>query len=351
MARREAFGSLLAFTLVLSAGLFAQDLDKKTNDALKKEGQAISKLADGALAAQVGTNDLNLAWAKEDFLKGPEGKEFVPFTVTLDPTKVPGGNLALYWRVVTPAAPPDPTKKSDNKKVEPVWEGVTYVPAGSGTAPLRVSRSFVAPAGTYDIYVVAKELQIDKPRNAPAPKTSVLKQSVTVPEFWNEELTTSSVIIAERIDPLAAPLSNAQLAERPYAALGVMEIFPAPSSRLSKKSELSVFFLIYNPKADGTNKPDINIEYAFCQAAPGNQPAADEPCKAGEKFYNKTEAQAMNSQTLPAQFDLTAGHQLQTGQAVPLASFPEGDYRLEIKITDKLANKTIIRDVNFTVAS
>src|SRR5688572_29151756 len=116
MARREAFGSLLAFTLVLSVGLFARDLDKKTNDALKKEGQAISKLADGALAAQVGTNDLNLAWAKEDFLKGPEGKEFVPFTVTLDPTKVPGGNLALYWRVVQPAAPPDPTKKSDNKK-------------------------------------------------------------------------------------------------------------------------------------------------------------------------------------------------------------------------------------------
>jgi len=42
---------------------------------------------------------------------------------------------------------------------------------------------------------------------------------------------------------------------------------------------------------------------------------------------------------------------LQTGQAVPLASFPEGDYRLEIKITDKIANKTLTRDVNFTVTS
>ena len=34
---------------------------------------------------------------------------------------------------------------------------------------------------------------------------------------------------------------------------------------------------------------------------------------------------------------------------MPLASFPEGDYRLEIKVTDKLANKTLTRDVNFTV--
>ena len=35
---------------------------------------------------------------------------------------------------------------------------------------------------------------------------------------------------------------------------------------------------------------------------------------------------------------------------MPLASFPEGDYRLEIKITDKLANKSLTRDVNFSVA-
>jgi len=53
--------------------------------------------------------------------------------------------------------------------------------------------------------------------------------------------------------------------------------------------------------------------------------------------------------TLPPQFDLAAGHQLQSGQAVPLASFPEGDYRLEIKVTDKIANKTLTREINFTV--
>ena len=58
----------------------------------------------------------------------------------------------------------------------------------------------------------------------------------------------------------------------------------------------------------------------------------------------------MNAETLPPAFDFAAGHQLQAGQAVPLGSFPEGDYRLEIKVTDKLANKTLTRDVNFSVA-
>jgi hypothetical protein len=35
---------------------------------------------------------------------------------------------------------------------------------------------------------------------------------------------------------------------------------------------------------------------------------------------------------------------------VPLGSFPEGDYRLEIKITDKAATKSLTRDVKFSVA-
>jgi len=34
---------------------------------------------------------------------------------------------------------------------------------------------------------------------------------------------------------------------------------------------------------------------------------------------------------------------------VPLASFPEGEYRLEVKITDKIANKSLTRDVRFSV--
>jgi hypothetical protein len=34
-----------------------------------------------------------------------------------------------------------------------------------------------------------------------------------------------------------------------------------------------------------------------------------------------------------------------------LTSFPEGEYRLEIKVTDKLAQKTITRDVSFKVGA
>jgi hypothetical protein len=97
--------------------------------------------------------------------------------------------------------------------------------------------------------------------------------------------------------------------------------------------------LIYNAKTDTANKPDVTVEYNFYAKQAG-----------GEKFFNKTNPQALNAQTLPPQFDFAAGHQLQSGQAVPLASFPEGDYRLEIKVVDKLADKTLMREINFSVS-
>ena len=195
-------------------------------------------------------------------------------------------------------------------------------------------------AGTYDVIVVVKEPTPQKQqRNAPPLKTSVLRQSVEVPDLWNGELNTSTVFLAQRIDPLPAPLTPQQQVERPYA-LGTMEIVPVADTKFTKKSELSTLVLIYNVKTDGTNKPDVTVEYNFYTKQ-----------GSGEKFFNKTNPQSLNAQTLPPQFDFAAGHQLQSGQAVPLASFPEGDYRLEIKITDKLAAKSVTRNVNFTVVA
>jgi len=354
--RRGVVALFVSSVLACSVGLLAQAKDdKKKDDAQKKEIQSVVKFVDDAAAGQPAPNDLSLAWVREDLLKAQGNKEYIPFTVSLDPSKISGDRVAFYWRVVSkstaPAAePPAAAKKDDKKKDDKdkdkekktdfAYEDVTFVPVAGAQNPMRISRSFTVPAGTYDVYLVAKEPTPEKAaKNAPPPKMSLLKQTVNVPDFWNGELATSSVIIAQRIDPLAAPLTPQQQADRPYA-LGGMEIQPAPDTKFTKKSELSTFMLIYNPKVDANNKPDVTVEYNFYQKQAG-QP---------EKFFNKTNPQNLNAQTLPPQFDLAAGHQLQSGQAVPLASFPEGEYRLEIKVTDKIANKTLTRELNFSVS-
>jgi len=356
MKQRRALFAL--FVLVVSTSsmvLVAQSKDdKKKDEAQKREIQGIVKSVDDLTAGQPAANDLSMTWLREDVLKAQGNKEYVPFTVQIDPSKVTGGTVAFYWRVVsknpaaTAAVATDGKKddkkdkdkdKDKGKKSEYAYEDITFVPVTAGQTSMKISRSFTVPAGSYDVFLIAKEPTPEKaPKNAPPAKLSALKQTVEVPDFWNTELATSSVIVAQRIDPLAAPLTPQQQADRPYA-LGMMEIVPTFETKFTKKSELSTFMLIYNPKVDSANKPDVSVEYNFYQKLAG-QP---------EKFFNKTNPQNLNAQTLPPNFDFAAGHQLQSGQAVPLASFPEGDYRLEIKITDKLANKSLTREINFTV--
>lgn len=189
----------VAVALACSVGLTAQDKDdKKKTEAQNKEIQNIVKIVDDFSAGQPAPNDLSIAWVREDVLKAQGNKQYVPFTVSVDPSKVAGGNVAFYWRVVAKnaaAAAPAPDaagqkkddkKDKDKKKPEYAYEDISFIPVTAGQTPLRVSRSFTVPAGAYDVFVVAKEPAPEKaPKNAPPGKTSVLKQTVNVPDFWN----------------------------------------------------------------------------------------------------------------------------------------------------------------------
>lgn len=333
---RQALAVVSALLLAAPL-LYAQPKEpsRKLASDEKKEFLAITALLG---AAQPPANDLGLAWAGSDLLKAQGNKEYIPFTMTLDASALSERRIALYWRVVPRTPEPDPRPgRKDDKPPLYTFENihVTELPASGAT--VRLSRAVVVPPGDYDLVVVARELGQKRRGSAERVKVGYLRQPLAVPDLWNGELTTSSVIVAERIDQLAAPLTPVQQEERPYA-LGNMEIVPATSTRFTKKNDLSVFLLIYNAQTDpATSAPNVAVEYNFYSLVNGS-----------EKFFNKTTPQALNAQTLPAGFDATAG--MTNGQTIPLASFPEGDYRMEIRITDKLASRSITRDVKFSVS-
>jgi hypothetical protein len=337
-------GPALAF--LVAATLFAQQQQQqapKLSDAEKREMQNIVKLIDAVEAGQPAPNDFSLAWQRDDVIRVPGNKLYVPFLVAVDASKVTAKNVMVYWRATPVAAPaPAPAQESNNNnnnnnrnaKPGSFFYSMNSAALNAGDGVTRLGRSFVLDPGTYDVHFVVKE-PTSRDRNAAAPKQSVLKHRLEVPNLWNGEFTTSSLLVG-RIDPLPAPLTPQQQTDRPYA-LGGMEVIPTLDHKFTKKSELSMLVVIYNAKTDAANMPDVQVEYNFHLKQPDG----------AEKFFNKTDPQNMNAQTLPAQ--MAGGQELQAGQAVPLASFPEGDYRLEIKITDKIANKTLTRDLNFTV--
>jgi hypothetical protein len=289
---------------------------------------------------------------KNDFLKGQNNLIYTPFTVTVEPGKLGASSVVAYLRVATkgttapPAAKPADPKDRDKKKnakdakrdESPYpFEDVYFTDLrGAAGQPLRMSRAFAAPAGEYDLYVGLRERPAPGAGEAAA-KVAVLKQELTIPNYHSDELQTSSIIVADKIEQLTAPLPPEALKERPYV-LGEAEIVPAQDLKFKKTEELSVVFQVYGVKFGDDKRPDVTVEYAFLQKDGG-----------AEKPFNNTPPQTFNAQTLPPNFDPAQGHQIVGGQAVPLATFPEGDFRLEIKITDNKAGKSITRDVNFSV--
>ena len=178
-----------------------------------------------------------------------------------------------------------------------------------------------------------------------------------MPNFWSGELTTSTVILADRLNVLSEPISADELVERPYV-IGQNDITPAADFRFRKDEELIVVFLVYNPTVTPDKKFDIQVEYHFFRRnGPGGRadtpvPAVPHPAEQnGEKYFNRTDPQRFNPAIMGAQFDPNAGHPVMAGQGIPLAGFDLGDYRLAIKITDLLSGQSITRDVHFTVGS
>ena len=355
-----------AGVLAVAGSLAAQD----KNPGNPEEIRALLTIADEAATGKA-TSSLALQWEQQHFIKSFEDKTYVPFTVSVDPSAYSAATpVGLYLRVAKRGELPPTTaavaakdadkKKKNNKKDEQKgtqvdarhqypFEDVYFfdLPAPVAGQRTLLRRAFAVSPGDYDVYVAVKEKSAAPAGAAPSgnaaatasPKIGVVKHELTVPALGTE-LSTSSVILAEKVDVLQQEVASDRQSENPYT-FGAMKLTPSMNGKFVKSQDLNVIFWIYGAGVDAaTKKPNVEVEYNF------HQKTAD-----GEKFFNKTEPQVMNAETLPPQFDLAAGHQLPGSLSVPLSSFPEGEYRLEVKLTDKTSGKTVTRETPFTVAA
>ncbi|MFN2447272.1 MAG: hypothetical protein ABR606_17020 [Vicinamibacterales bacterium] len=340
MARNRVLSllTLLAFVVAAPTLVAQQKDEKKRSKQEQQEIEQIVKLVDGVMAGQPGPGDVQMEITPY-FLKSQEQRTFVPFVLNVK--NAPATDVAMYVRVVNPspaaATEGDKDKKKDDEKTEYPWDDIHFVPAAQmsgGNASLN--RVFMATPGTYDVYIAVKERLPEKAPKNQAAKVGVTKTQVTVPDFNNGELATSSVIVADKVNMLQAPLDPDEARERPFV-FGAQELVPAADMDFGKSEELSIFYQVYNSGLDAEGKPNLIMEYNFHRKEGGE-----------EKFFNKTNPQNINASNLPPQFD-PAKFPVPGGITVPLQSFGEGEYRLEIKISDKASGKTLTRDVNFSV--
>jgi hypothetical protein len=302
------------------------------------------------------------------FLRAPGGRTYVPFTIEIDDgPHGPFRSIAAYVRVARrgdrltsgkrdvrigptgimggggdPAAASGALQMLDRPESPPAGpypvQDLFFLPLpGADPGGKRLIRRAIALApGAYDLYVAIREPESSL-RLGEMAKKAFLKVALDVPDFSTRALAMSSIIVAERLISLDRSLSAGEQARRPYA-LGRLEIVPALEAAFRRSDKLTVVFMAYNAAADVRGKPDVWVEYVFHWTVGDRR-----------RPFGRAESQALRADTLAPEFDLRAGHELVATRAFPLEAFTPGNYRLEIRATDRLASATVSRDLPFVV--
>ena len=361
---RRLPGFAFAVALLVAASNPAVVRGEQNQDAARPQPDAdtiaLVQMVDASIVAQptvpatdTAQGDIAMKWESAHFIKGQNGA-YIPFTVSFDPSSIRSSNVALYIRAVersqlsaaaaalTPAAPAAGSKpKTAPAPRKYAWDNVHFLPK---PADGRITRALALPAGEYELFVAVKERSPASPAVTATPpitapsRSGLLRHAVTAPDFARAVLQTSSVILATGVQTVSGQLSPTEQEANPYV-FGPMRILPSRDGRFAKNTELQVLFWVYGATALPGGKPDVTIDFDFYLRQPDGS----------DKYFNKTKPQELNANTLPAEFNVAAGHQLPGSLIVGLMPFPVGDYRLEIKVTDKPSGKVVTQNVAFTV--
>ena len=352
--RGSLTSALTAVILLAASSLLLAQRTQALRGEQKLQMEVLRTLVDEVAAQKhSGPADVALTW-QNHFLKAAGGLVYVPYTVGID-GKFDELPVAMYVRVLIEDAQQKYYDASKSSTIR-TWLNVASSPTQidskdirsgnvEGTSPTaediyffeppkdgRLRRALWLPPGNYEVFVAMRERPVGKG----LPKITLLKQPLTVPDL-SKDLAISSLILAEAVEPASGALNQKQQLTQPYS-IGGTRITPAATTRFKRGAELLFVFFIYNPGAAANGKPDVQADYTFLRQA-GDV----------DRLFNALPPQQFNAQNLPPEFDLAAGHLLMGGQSVPLDTFPEGQYRLQVKVTDNTSGASTMSDVVFSV--
>ena len=295
---------------------------------------ALQRVVDAAEEQQLEA-DPDIGWDPH-FMKGPDGRTYVPFTVTI---KGEADAVAVYMRVVQRAPLDDNTSRAllgsrlsqgaigleamrDTRRMtwaRSVFQDAVGIRTSKGEDGGRVFRTAVlVPPGVHDLYLAIRD------RDAgPGDKTLLMKRALTAPRFADETICLSSLVRVARIDPLAGPLRDKDRIVHPYV-IGQAELLPRAGADFRRSDTLTLAFFVYNAAADDKGKPDVQVNYRLFREG-----------FAARRAIGETSPQRLDATTLPADFDLRAGNQLAPIQQFSLDAYEPGEYTVEVVVTDR----------------
>ncbi len=179
-------------------------------------------------------------------------------------------------------------------------------------------------AGRYKLNIAIKDVNGDR--------KGVWSRSVVVPEFSDDKLATSTLIVADDMEPVPTKAIGTGM-----FVIGTMKIRPrvAPADgkpalfKKDKDQKLNFWMQVYNLGVDEkTHKPSATFEYNITNLATNKQ------------VVQKTE-------TTDSMGNI--GDQVTLQKSIVAANLQPGTYKIEIKVNDNISKQTIDPSAVFAV--
>ena len=261
-------------------------------------------------------NSFNMDYAL-DYFRVTNDSVLVPITLQIpnraiayrDNQGVHSANLNLCARITTPAG----------RLVQTIEEAISRdIPSALFQKTLDQSSMFqksvpLSP-GLYRLDVVVKDME--------SGNVGVIDTALRVPRFEKETLGASTLILADKIEPVPA----AQIGHGPFV-LGSYKVRPRLLHEFSNQENLGLFLQIYNLRRDqALQRPSIFVSYKLL--------------KNHEEVWTATETSDSIRQT---------GEQVTLNRLIPLAAFAPGSYTLLVAIQDQVSSQSISREAGFQI--
>lgn len=238
---------------------------------------------------------------KPHFTQALNQSSYVSFIVRLERKKADlkkGSEVTFFGRLQQGEEKEDFLKKVKLKDKELIVFGLAVKP------------------GTYSLFLGV--------RTADEAKYSLTQAEITVPDFWNEQLSLSSVILAAELKPISKKKAQSEVEFDPYT-FGRYRAVPRFEPVFNSREAMNVLFQIYNAQSV-QGEVSLLIEYFIV---------------APEGTYR------LNPQEIKQ--PLEPGKALTGGTEIPLSPLKPGKYTFKIKVTDRHSGQKVEKKVEFQV--
>jgi GWxTD domain-containing protein len=169
------------------------------------------------------------------------------------------------------------------------------------------------PPGLYRLFLAVND--------AKSNNTGTIDRRLEVKKFPDDNLSASSLVLADLVDALPARTVGAQF------QIGSLKVRPSVKKEFRRDQNMNVFMQIYGLKLDEkTHKPSVSSEVVITR-----------------------DGQEVKKLTEEASEVAGAAQQMNFVRQIAMNEFEPGEYAIQVKITDNLSNTPLVSTDKFTV--